>query len=259
MIELTRIVFRIGVLDRSENDARVGILVLVKQIVAAFALILTACASSDEVRRAIRLDIPPELESIEPIPVKRSFNRVGKKPLSFGEYRVVDHRFPTTKRQEADAMAAVAELSASREQKLYRFELENPANARWTAECKSTASGLALRTPSGRSEVEITDFERFDCTFKNGSRQWRLEMKYGPRAALSGDLMSGDEAILIRPVEAQAGPLRIPGGYMFSLDKRPLAALSVVEPGSIRFDPTLSSEHRDVIAAAASALLLNAP
>lgn len=261
MIKLKRIVFRIGVLDRSENDARAGILDRVKRIVAAIALMLAACASSDDVQRAIRLEIPPELESIEPIPMKHSFSRVGKNPLSFGVYHVVEHRFPRTKRREADAIAAVAELSASREEKLYRFQLENPAKAHWSAECKSTASGHGLRSPSGRTEIELTGHERFDCTFQNAeyARQWRLEMKYGPKAALTGDLMAGDEAILIRPVEAQAGPLRIPGGYVFSVDKRPLAALSIVEPGYIRLDPTLSPEHRDVIAAAASALMLNTP
>jgi hypothetical protein len=232
----------------------------VKKIIAALALLLSSCASSDDAQRAIRLDLPPELESIESVPVKRAINRVGKNPLAFGDYRVVDHRFPTTRRQEGDAIAAIPELTASREQKLYRFQLQNPLKERWDGECRSIASGHALRTPSGKSEIEISDHERFGCTFRKSEtqREWRLEMKYGPRA-LTGDLMSGDEAILVRPVEAQAGRLRIPGGYVFWLDKRPVAALSVIEPGSVRLDPTLSAEHRDVVAAAASALLLNEP
>lgn len=228
-----------------------------KSAIVFFALLTTACASSDDVQSAIKLNVPAEIESIQPVPVKRAVNRVGRKPLSFAGYRVVGHRFPTTRRSESDMIAGISEVSASREQKLYRFKLETPAATQWNAECWSTASGHGVRTPSGNVQVESTNYERFDCRF-DGPREWRLEMKYGPRL-FTGDLMSGDEAILVRPVDAKAGPLTIPGGYVFTLDRKPVAALSIIEPGSIRIDPDLSLEHRDAIAAAASALLLNQP
>ena len=221
----------------------------------AVTLLLTACASSDDAERAIKLDIPAELEAIQPIRAKRAFNRVSKKPLTLGDYKIVDHKRGWTRHDESSAMAATPELEATRERGAYRFRVEGAGSTPLAVQCHTNAHGFSV--DNRRVDVEVKTDERLDCTMKSesGGREWKLALK-NAGALLTGDLMSGDEAILVRPVTAQAGPLTIPGGFVFSIERQPVAALSIIEPGSIRLDPTLTGDRRDAVAGAAAALLL---
>lgn len=198
------------------------------------------------------MDLPAELRAVQPVKVERARNRVSSRPLVIAGVPVSEHRRGWTRGRSSDAMFPVPEIEATKESTPYRF-LAGP----WKVQCYQTASGTRIDTPRG-DRITIHPREDLKCALAGGPQQWTLEMKSGG-SLLTGDAMSGEDAILIRPATAHAGSLNLPGGWVFNIGGRPVAALEIAGGEFIRFAPDATAQERELITALAAALLLYEP
>lgn len=225
---------------------------------AALSVLLLAtvsCVSGDAARRQIVMEMPAALESIEPSEIARARNRIGRNPMVIDGIQVTEHRRGWTRSESSDALFGLPEVAGEIETTPYRF-IAGP----WKAQCRQSESGTTVDT-RGAGSITFTDRTDLKCVFANGPTQWNLEMKRPSHLnpLLTGDAMSGEEAILIRPVTARAGRLEIPGGWVFSIDRRPVAALQIAGGDEIRFASDAKPEERELVTALAAALLLYEP
>jgi len=92
------------------------------------------------------------------------------------------------------------------------------------------------------------------------SKAWTLVLGEGTQdTALKGQFSNGKTTYRVEGTHKLAGspmPLMDPSGYLIYKGKRLVAAVDILNAGSVTFDSKLSASKRDPLAAAAAALLL---
>lgn len=213
-------------------------------------LVLSGCTTA-------RMSTPAELATAPRMVVEgRQGLQIGQR-LRFGGYRTDEVRRGSvggSERRSGDAVGAVF-----RQTYAFRFfRGEEPVAA---VECLAGAEAGSRRLGE-RTEVSAVTRRTLDCTLSpddDPQAFWRLSLDSDERAARAGTLTRGAESLHVvetRRLE-RATPLCCdPAGYVIADRRWSLAAVDVLNAGSVRLEPTLDSARRDLLAAAAAALLL---
>lgn len=201
----------------------------------------------------IPMDMPAELQAVQPVKIKWGWNRVGKNPMVIDGLAITEHRRGATRSKSGDASFALPDLDWTKESTPYRFSA-----GPWKTQCRQSASGTRIDTRDG-GDLTINSRTDLKCVFSNSimGTEWKLDMKRSG-SSLTGDAMSGEEAIFVRPATAHAARLNIPGGFVLSIDKRPIAAIELISD-QIRFATDVTPQEKEIATAIAAALLLFEP
>jgi len=180
--------------------------------------------------------------------------------FSFGPYDVRDVRRGWMRRAEWDL--TFAEGSARRQE--FEYMLHAPDGNRWqghavTGVRKQDVSG---RVGGGEWRWDLTADMNFLVHIEDERQEqfWTLAMAEGRGdTVMHGELSDGHTVYRVEGTYRLAGttmPLVDPAGFIIYTGRRAVAAVEVINQGTVYFDRELGVTDRDVLAAAATALLL---
>ena len=199
-----------------------------------------------------RMPLPESLTEQWPVQGRQGWKI--QESISFGPYAAVDMDRSWTRGRDRD----IPVYEGNERQQHYAFTLTDDGSAAWLVKCRTALARHAITTPA--VDVELRNRSRLDCalTEAEGKRTWQLTMKEDREEPLAGSLHTDDDAFTVRGTTALEGglPSAETSGYHLTHGSRPVAAVEVVNKGSVALDPTLSPETRSLLSAAAAALLL---
>ena len=180
--------------------------------------------------------------------------------FSFGPYQVHEVRRGWMQRVEWDL--AFAEGSARRQE--FEYMLHAPDGNRWqghavTGVRKQDVSG---RVGGGEWRWDLAADMNFLVHIEDERQEqfWTLAMAEGRGdTVMHGELSDGHQVYRVEGTHRLAGttmPLLDPAGFIIYKDRRAVAAVEVINQGMVYVDRDLDSIERDVLAVAATALLL---
>ena len=220
-------------------------------------LVLSAAAGCTTARMAIPADLESRADAYPC--VGRSGFTLSEK-FSFGPYDVVDVRRGWTHRSAW--RIALYERSRARQQ--YEFSLRMPSGRRWQGQAatgvrkqdlKDTVAGGELTWGLARDVNFVANLG-----LDNQTNAWTLALaEERGGILLNGTLTDGQATYRIEGTRQLAGssiPLMENAGFLIYDGTRLVAAVDLVNAGSVRFDQALTPAQRDPLAAAAAALLL---
>lgn len=217
-------------------------------------LLLTGCQSA-------KMAIPSDLEARSetyPCIGRNGFSL--SEQFSFGPYRVENvHRGWTTRTKWG---IVFFERSHARQQ--YEYTLIPPRGEPWQGQAATGVKKSDLKgTVAGG---ELTWGLESDLNFvvqigrTDAPRAWTLVLAEGTRdSTFKGQLSDGTTTYRVEGTHALEGspiPLMDTAGYLIYDGTRLLAAIDLINAGSVHLDTRLPAARRDPLAAAAAALLL---
>lgn len=211
--------------------------------------------------QSARLAVPAELEArAEVYPcIGRGGFSFGER-FSFGPYEVADVRRGWTRRVTWGIL--IYENSRARQQ--YEFSLRTPGGKTWQGQAathvrkedlKDTVAGGELTWGLAR---EVSLVAQFGVAGQTNAWTLALAEERG-NVVLKGTLASGAAAYRIEGSRQLAGtsmPLMENAGFLVFDGTRLVAAVDLLNAGSVHFANDLAPARRDPLAAAAAALLL---
>jgi len=218
------------------------------------ALLLSSCQSA-------QMAIPASLQArseVYPCIGRGGFTL--SEQFSFGPYEVSDvHRGWTT--QTAWGIIFF-ERSHTRQQ--YEYTLQGPSGAPWQGQAATGVrkSDLKGTVAGGDLTWGIDSDLNFVVRIGQGdkAKAWTLILAEGNRdTTLKGKFSDGKTTYRVEGSHKLAGspmPLMEPSGYLIYKGKKLVAAVDVLNAGSVTFDSKLSASKRAPLATAAAALLL---
>lgn len=218
---------------------------VVGRAVVALCLLLTAC-------QAARMPLPDGLSERWPVEGRQGW--MIQESLRFGPYTAVEVDRSWTRGRDRE----VPVYEGNDREQQYAFTLADNGRAAWLVKCRAALVKRTVRTPV--VDVDLKNRSRLDCalTEADGPTTWLLTLEETNEKPLEGRLhIEGDE-ISVRGTTALEGSLRTQetSGYNITHGGRPVAAVEVVNSGSVTLAPSLESQSRSLLAAAAAALLL---
>ena len=220
-------------------------------------LVLSAAAGCTTARMAIPADLESRADAY-PCVGRGGFTLSEK--FSFGPYDVVDVRRGWTHRSAW--RIALYERSRARQQ--YEFSLRMPSGRRWQGQAatgvrkqdlKDTVAGGELTWGLARDVNFVANLG-----LDNQTNAWTLALaEERGGILLNGTLTDGQATYRIEGTRQLAGssiPLMENAGFLIYDGTRLVAAVDLVNAGSVRFDQALTPAQREPLAAAAAALLL---
>lgn len=140
----------------------------------------------------------------------------------------------------------------------YSFVLKQNGESKWLVKCSTALDKGSVRTPI--VDVDVKNRSTLDCavTDANGSDTWLLALKETRERPLEGRLFTDTEAYEVRGTTALKNSLATPAtsGYYFMADSRTVAAVEVVNKGSVTLHSVVAPDRKSLFSAAAAALLL---
>lgn len=180
--------------------------------------------------------------------------------FTFGPYQVENvHRGWTTKTAWG---LLFFERSHTRQQ--VEYTLQGPKGAPWQGQAATGVrkSDLKGMVAGGDLTWGIDSDLNFVVHIGQGEKAnaWTLVLAEGNYdSTLKGQFSDGKTTYRVEGSHKLAGssmPLMDTSGYLIYKGKKPIAAVDVLNAGSVTFDSALSASKRDPLAAAAAALLL---
>jgi len=228
-------------------------------LLAALALALSACAPA-------RMAVPPGLKAgSAEFPVKGRTISIFEGSFSFGPYRVVKARRGWTPSQSWSGTWRFINYKVRSARQNYEFTLLPPSGPAWDCRCTTQVDQQIVKAMGGKyGEFSMETYGRagYLCAFQplDGSGYWQISMTRPSGQTLYSGVLSGPgKRFSVQGTHALAGtsiPLSDPTGYIFSLPGRPVAAVQVINEGTVWISPALPRPQRDALAAAAAGLLL---
>lgn len=211
------------------------------------------------------MSVPESLEATSVMTVQRHRWGLGPKPMSFGEWDVVDFRKdrrPSERRRAVGVRPVV--YSQSQGTAAYSFVLANGRDE-WECSCEHRRDhqDIGLGRVDSAMFMTLTYDESLECElYRVGDDQvWTLQV-IGSLAiggeGYTGTLTDGLHSVALKPRHAIAQFENVPGpptGYIFERDGLKVASTELITPGFVRIGDD-AGEDRDVIATAAAALLM---
>jgi len=229
------------------------------------ALLLAGCGTSRPL-----MSVPASLEATSDVlTVQRHRWGLGPKPMSFGEWEVVDFRKDRRHRERRRAFGIRPVLYSQTEgTAAYSFVLAANGRDEWECSCEffSADQDLDIGSPEGRLgqlSVPLTHGESLECELQRvgDDEIWVLRLNgtlnIGGRG-YTGTLTNGSQWLALQPRHAIAQFDNVPGpptGYIFERDGLKVASTELIVPGFVRIGDD-AGRDRDVIATAAAALLM---
>jgi hypothetical protein len=216
------------------------------------------------------MSVPESLEATsDALQVQRHRWGLGPKPMSFGEWDVVDFRKDRRHREQSRAIGIRPVVySQTHGTAAYSFVLAANGRDEWECSCEffSDSQDIEIGSPEGplgQLSVGLTHGESLDCELRRvvDDEVWRLKVD-GTRnidsEGYAGMLTNGSHKVTLQPRHAIAQFENVPGpptGYLFERDGQKVASTEFIAPGFVRIGDD-AGEDRDVIATAAAALLM---
>ena len=208
-----------------------------------------------------RMAIPADLESRSD-----AYPCVGRGGFSFGEqfsfgpYEVSDVRRGWTHR----VAWGIVFYERSQAVQRYEFSLKSPSGTIWQGQAATGVRKEDLKDTlaGGELTMGISRDVRFIARFglAGQTNAWTLALaEERGGVLLSGSLFDGQTTYRIDGTRQLAGtsmPLMENAGFLIYEEARLVAAVELVNAGSVHFDQLLPPARRDPLAAAAAALLL---
>lgn len=180
--------------------------------------------------------------------------------FTFGEYQV--HRVKRGWTQRVSWDLAFAEGTARRQE--FEYTVQTPDGTQWQG---NAVTGVRKQDVSGRIgggewTWELSSAINFLVRIADETHQhfWTLAMAEGTSDfVMSGELSDGYTVYRVEGTQQLAGtpmPLSSPSGFIFYEGPRAVAAVEVINQGAVYLDRELDPEQRNIIAVAATALLL---
>lgn len=222
---------------------------------AASALLLAGCQSA-------RLAVPADLESrAEVFPcIGRSGLKLSER-FSFGPYEVIHVRRGWTRRHAWSI--GPYEHSAAGQQ--LEFTLQAPSGQAWQGQAatgvrQKDLTGLSLGGGDLTWGLAQNIHYLVRISPPDGDSIWSLALAEGARdTTLNGTFSDGRQSYRVEGSHQLAGtpmPLLDTAGFLIFDDRQLVAAVDLLNAGSVHFDRRIEPERRDALAAAATALLL---
>lgn len=237
----------------------------------ALISLLAACQTA-------RMPLPDELSGGERWPVQGRQGWKIQERLQFGPYAAEDVDRSWTRGRDLEVMI----YERNRRKQTYSFTLAEQGSAAWHAACSTSLDRRTVHTPD--VDLEFEDRSQLDCelTEAGGSATWLLVLGERYADPLEGRLYenltgltegtadsrgptgmrrgadAGPSSFHVRGTKALDGglPSGTTSGYLIESGTGAVAAVEVVNDGSVTLRPTLDPEERSLLSAAAAALLL---
>ena len=217
-------------------------------------LVLAGCTTA-------RMAVPTELEErseTHPCTGRGGFTLSEK--FSFGPYEVADVKRGWTHR----VAWGIAMYERSRARQQYEFALRAPSGQTWRGQAATGVRQQDLKDTVAGGELtwgltrEVNFVARLGREGQAGAWNLALAEERGG-VLLNGTLTDGQTAYRVEGSRQLAGtsiPLMENAGFLIYDGPRLVAAVDLVNAGSVRFDQSLAPAQREPLAAAAAALLL---
>jgi hypothetical protein len=188
------------------------------------------------------------------------------KPLSFGEWDVVDYTRTNARPKDAGAVGvSPVTYSETKGTAAYSFVLAANGPDAWECYCEHRRSHQDIGIGSVESplEVSLTHDESLECELQRigADEVWKLQV-IGSLAiggdGYAGTFTDGSRKVALQASHGLAKFQNVPGpptGYIFEREGVELASTELLMPGFVRIGDE-AGEDRDVIATAAAALLM---
>ena len=210
---------------------------------------------------AARLAVPPDLESrSDAYPCLGRGGFALSETFSFGPYEVADVHRGWTHR----VARGIALYERARARQQYEFALRAPSGQTWRGQAATGVRRQDLKDTVAGGELtwgltrEVNFIARLGREGQPDAWNLALAEERGG-VLLNGTLTDGHTAYRIEGSRQLAGtsiPLMENAGFLIYNGTRLVAAIDLVNAGSVRFDQALTSAQREPLAAAAAALLL---
>ncbi len=220
----------------------------------ATVLLIAACQSA-------RMALPGFLEqhSEAYACVGRHGLRIGE-DFHFGPYQV--HNVKRGWRQRVAWDVAFSEGSAHRQE--FEYMVWSHGDTLWHGNAVTGVRRKDVRGTIGGGEWrwDLVSDVNYLARFADDKHQqfWTLAMAEGHGDfVMSGELSDGTAVYRVEGTQRLAGssmPLGHPAGFIFYRQHRPIAAVETINKGVVYLDRELSRTEKDVLAVAATALLL---
>lgn len=202
------------------------------------------------------MELPPSLAAA---PVYTVEGRNGLKideRLAFGPWRTTGVERSWT----SSPSLRINEVESARSKQRYAFTVQRDGGATWRGRCEAGARSFGVHVAGGVAGPDDETGLRCALEGEEGTAPWTLTLDARADAAGEGVLEGGAERLTVcgtRRLEGGALPAEGTAGYTIADDAdAPLAAVEVINEGSVRLSGSLEPARRDVLAAAAVALLL---
>jgi hypothetical protein len=208
-----------------------------------------------------RMAVPQDLEAqSEPYTCKGRTGFTLTERFEFGPYKVTEVRRGWTRRFTASA----ASWEHTRARQQYEYVMTTPNGARWQGLAATGVKKNDIRATSGNAELilGITSDINFvtHLGIEKDAAPWTLAMAQGAGDhLLKGILTDGKAQYLVAGTHRLQGssmPLPDTAGYLISKDGKPVAAVDLLNEGSVRLSRSLTSDEKDLLSAAAATLML---
>ena len=224
---------------------------------SAAAFLFLAAAGCQSARMAV----PPELESgADAWPCIGRGGLAFAENFSFGPYRVSDVRRSWTRR----VSWSVAFYGQSSARQRFEFSLQSPSAQAWQAQAATGMRRDDLKESIGGGQLTWGLSRNVEFAARiapaGDSNAWTLALSDAMDAKPMQGVFSGNgTSFRVEGTHKLAGssiPLSYPSGFLVFDGPRIVAAIDVVNAGSVYFDRSLPESLRDPLAAASAALLL---
>ena len=221
------------------------------------ALLLALAAGCTTARMAVPADLEARSDAY-PCVGRGGFTLSEK--FSFGPYQVADVKRGWTHR----VAWSIAIYERSRVRQQYEFALRAPSGQTWRGQAATGVRRQDLKDAVAGGELtwgltrEVNFVARLGRDGDAGAWNLALAEERGG-VLLNGTLTDGRTVYRVEGSRRLAGtsmPLTENAGFLIYDGPRLVAAVDLVNAGSVRFDRELAPAQRDPLAAAAAALLL---
>lgn len=201
-----------------------------------------------------RIPVPDDLTDGERWAVEGRQGLKLRERLHFGPYEAADVRRSWTRGR--DRGSEVVERRERRQ--YYSFALREEGVDTWLVKCETEFERGTVRTPI--MDLDLRNRSRLSCALTDAvsSETWLLTLTEDREQPLEGRLEGDASTFTVLGTSNLENSL--PGastsGYYITAAGRPVAAVEVVNRGSVTLHPSLESETKALLSAASAALLL---
>ena len=180
--------------------------------------------------------------------------------FEFGPYSVTDVRRGWTSRSSW----GIASFEQSRARQQYEYRVKMPDGAKWFGQAATGVKKNDIKAEAWGGQLIMG--LSFDLNFvvrmsrEGQASTWTLILSQNTGSdILKGSLTDGEMVYAVESTRRLAGtsiPLMETSGYVITKNGLPIAAVEVLNEGSVRFANNLDASERDMLAAASAAILL---
>jgi hypothetical protein len=201
-----------------------------------------------------RIPVPRTLLEAHRFPVEGRNGWRLNEDFRFGPFEISDVRRSWTRGSDLEVQV----YEGSKRVQQYRFELVDEDDEQWDVSC-----GAFLRMRAADFEVLEVEFENraeLDCTIapaEDPDDAWTLSLRGESETSFEGTLSDGDEDLHVMGINELENALSSGSitGYEIH-DEGAVAAVEVINDGTVWLDSASTDERRAVLAATVASLLL---